>query len=969
MFTLLKRYSGSAPVLLAVLSFSLPDPSMGEATEFLYLSGHGNDDPVPWSFRCTEGRRCATWETIAVPSNWELQGFGEYNYGHDDRPSAEEGLYRVDFAIPGEWADRRIDLVFEGSMTDTEAWINGSSVGPAHQGGFYRFRYDITDLLTFAADNTLEVEVSKRSSNRSVNRAEREADYWIFGGLFRPVLLAAYPPESIRHTAIDARHDGQLSVEVATEGVLAEARLVAEVRSLEDELSGRPIEAAVEANHAVIEISGNFQEIRPWSVEQPQLYRLVLTLLRGTRVLHRVEERFGFRTVEVRPGIGLFINGRRTLLKGINRHSFWPDSGRTTSPRVSRLDARLVKRMNMNAVRSSHYPPDRHFLETCDELGLYVIDELAGWHDAYDDRIGDVLVREMVRRDVNHPSVILWANGNEGGWNPDLDSVFSEVDPQHRPVIHPDDDSGGFDTKHYPDYRSLRSALDLSTISHRLREVFGRVNLIMPTELLHGLYDGGGGAGLEDFWSLLRESPLAAGAFLWAFLDEAVVRTDKSGALDAQGNYAPDGVVGPYRQPEASFEVIRALWSPIAFSSASTFFSGEITVENRYDETELSLCTFTWELIDFLPAPEGPRAVTLASGSRTGPDLSPGQRGPLQLDLPADWRRADVLVVKAFDPHGEEVTTWSQPIQRSKGALTDFRLGGLNRHFGLSAWNVRDGTKGGPAEPSAEDPARKITVEETADSIALRSGALEVVIDRRKAELVRLSQADVAFPITNGPRLTTQDSKLQSLVHRQVADGHLIEATFAGNLQFIRWKLESSGWLNLAYQYELYGRGDYFGVTFDVPRRSQGSFRWLGRGPNPVWKNRSAGNLLGIWDSATRGPSPCGFYADVAWARFESESGSLIVEPTSPGLFVSPCSPLFPTDAGNTAVPVPSGLAFLHAIPAMGSKFHPADRLGPASQKSQAVGVYRGSLRLRLVPPVPDPGQNSRDENDVSGAK
>jgi hypothetical protein len=941
---------------------------MGEATEYLYLSGHGNDDPVPWSFRCSEGRRCGTWETIAVPSNWELQGFGQYNYGHDDHPSTEEGRYRIDFAMPGGWADRRIDLVFEGSMTDTEAWINGSPVGPAHQGGFYRFRYDVTDLLTFTADNTLEVEVSKRSSNRSVNRAEREADYWVFGGLYRPVLLAAYPRESIRHLAVDARYDGQLSVEVTTAGVLAGARLVAEVLSLEGVLSGRPIEAAVDADQTITEISADFPDIRPWSAEEPRLYRLVVTLERGTRVLHRVEERFGFRTVEVRSGVGLFINGRRTLLKGINRHSFWPDSGRTTSPRISRLDAQLIKRMNMNAVRSSHYPPDKHFLETCDELGLYVIDELAGWHDAYDDRVGDLLVREMVGRDVNHPSVILWANGNEGGWNPDLDSVFAEVDPQQRPVIHPDDDHGGFDTTHYLDYRSLRSALDQSGIAYRLRKAFGRESLIMPTELLHGLYDGGGGAALEDFWSQLRDSPRAAGAFLWAFLDEAVVRTDRAGALDAQGNYAPDGVVGPYRQPEASFEVIRALWSPIVLSSASPFFNGEITVENRYDQANLSRCTFTWELIDFLPAAEGPRVVTLASGSRMGPDLSSGQRGRLTLDLPADWRRADVFVVKAFGPRGEQVTTWTQPIARSRGFPTDFRLGGLNRHFGLRWWSPRESsaTRVPQQVSPVEDPVRKIAVEEASDAITMRSDTLEVVIDRRTAELVRLSRGDLAFPITNGPRLTTGNSKLESLVHRRVGEGHVVEATFAGELQFVRWKLESSGWLNLSYQYEVYGRRDYFGVTFDLARDDEGGFRWLGSGPNPVWKNRTAGGHLGIWESSSR---VCGFYADVAWARLEADTGNLIVEPTSPGLFVSPCPSQFPGDAGNTAVPVPPGLAFLHAIPAMGSKFHPADRLGPASQKTEAAGVYRGSLRMRLVPPMSGSVRDSSAGNEVSGPK
>ena len=187
-------------------------------TEVLYLSGTGYGDTVDWEFLCTEGRGCGTWTTIPVPSQWELEGFGSYNYGHDRKKSDEEGRYRHRFRVPAAWRDRTVDLVFEGVMTDAEVRLNGEPTGPRHQGAFYRFRYDVTSLVDFDGDNVLEVTVSKQSADESVNRAERDADYWVFGGIFRPVYLEAAPRESIAHVAVDARHDGAFRLRARRRG-------------------------------------------------------------------------------------------------------------------------------------------------------------------------------------------------------------------------------------------------------------------------------------------------------------------------------------------------------------------------------------------------------------------------------------------------------------------------------------------------------------------------------------------------------------------------------------------------------------------------------------------------------------------------------------------------------------------------------------------------------------------------------
>ena len=204
--------------ILVALSFGLNNASC-EETKMMYLSGMDKDVPVQWEFYCTEGRNSGEWTTIQVPSNWELQGFGTYNYGQDVEKSSERGKYRYRFEVPNEWTDKVINIVFDGVMTDADVWINGKSTGPRHQGGFYRFKYDITELVKFGRMNLLEVTVSKVSSNASVEAAEREADYWVFGGIYRPVYLEAFPKQLIKRAAIDARADGNITIDVYLENI------------------------------------------------------------------------------------------------------------------------------------------------------------------------------------------------------------------------------------------------------------------------------------------------------------------------------------------------------------------------------------------------------------------------------------------------------------------------------------------------------------------------------------------------------------------------------------------------------------------------------------------------------------------------------------------------------------------------------------------------------------------------------
>lgn len=509
---------------------------MSVATPRIYLSGTGSDDTRLWDFKCSGGRNSGKWTKIAVPSCWELQGFGNYTYGRfyttaGLRPSDEEGIYRTRFTVPASWAGKKIRLTFEGSMTDTKVCIDRRQVGDIHQGGFTEFSYDITQFVIPGKKHTLEVTVSKESANASVNSAERRADWWLFGGIYRPVYLEALPQHHIENLAIDARMNGDLYVNQ---------------QGLTLTLEGRDI--------PYDSMAGCFRcgNVRPWDPEHPNLYTATFTQKDGA---HSLTRKVGFRTLEFRRHDGIYLNGTKLVVKGTNRHCFHPETGRTTNRALSVTDAKIIKGMNMNAVRC-HYPSDKHFLEVCDSIGLLYLDEFPGWQTAYDDSTARKLLPEFVYRDVNHPCVFLWSNGNEYGWNTAVDSLFTAYDPQHRKVIHPWSDFDGLDTHHYPAYQ---------TGTYRLHH---GDNVFMPTEFLHSKYDRGGGASLEDMWEHWARSPLFAGGFIWAYTDEAVRRSDMGWILDSDGGNRTRRCSRPLSQPRGKLLYYQGSMEPRVYRQA-----------------------------------------------------------------------------------------------------------------------------------------------------------------------------------------------------------------------------------------------------------------------------------------------------------------------------------------------------------------------------------------------------------------
>lgn len=942
-------------------------------TEKKYLSGLGKDDPVQWQFMCDKGQNAGKWSTIGVPSNWQLQGFGIYEYGQP-KPAGGwprvHGIYKRTFSTPASWRTKTVFIDFEGVMTDTRVTINGQSAGPIHQGGYYAFKYDITKLLKPAGEkNEIQVDVDDDSMNDSVNRAERRADYWNYGGIFRPVYLEAVPKTFIDHIAISATADGALSVAVTAMDTRAgsskpgRASLEAHVLDKLGKPVGYPLTAKDITFDEVSYLSGRIPHPRLWTAETPNLYELEVQLKMDGTAVHTIRQRFGFRTIEVRPGLGLFVNGNRVFLKGFARHSFWPDSGRTLSVQISREDIDLIKEMNGNAVRSSHYPPDGHFLDACDELGLYVLDELGGWHGHYDTEIGKKLVKEMVEHDVNHPSILFWDNGNEGGFNPDLDGEFAKYDPQKRVVLHPwtEYPPGIADTKHYPTYDQLLQKLSEPPV-------------FFPTEMLHGLYDGGSGASLNEYWDAILKSKAGAGGFLWSYVDEDIKRVDKGGILDSAGNQAPDGILGPYREKEGSFYTVKAIWSPIIVTPPDGS-SRSYTVANRYSFTNADQCTYKWELIAFRkPDDAESGSIVLASRTDHGSPLAPGVTaawgdwGPPSLPRrERDKETPDAIRLRIKDPAGRVIQTYVWP---TAGLATRMDLAD---HFA-------SGTK-----PS---------VTESADALKVSAGDLTLQISKATGLLVSESRAGESFWLANGPRVVAMtprlpppprrkggksqvpasppptfapESQLTSVTHKMDGPDLVISVEYSGPMKSLSYRIRSNGWLTIHYKYSLSGEQEYFGVGFDYPEAKINGMRYLGDGPSTVYKNRLQGGTLDVWnkhynntmvgdpDDLKPGqhfdyPVFKGFYSGVRWLKLNTTDGPITAIVNQPGdspQYVQVFSPKMPREVGQAFAPFPdAGISFLQAIPAVGSKFTSPRLAGPMGQPTLANGQYDGTVSL-----------------------
>lgn len=893
--------------LLIIYNLSLITSLSAQQKQIQYLSGTDAAHTVQWDFYCTAGRNSGEWKKIQVPSCWEQQGYGNYNYGRDYKTNGknarfydEKGMYKYQFTVPATWKGKVVNIVFDGSMTDTEVKINGKGAGDIHKGAFYRFKYDISTLLDYNKPNVLEVTVSKMSSDASVNNAERLADYWVFGGIFRPVFLEATPKQYIDYVGIDAKANGDFTMQVWPQGLSANATLVATISDANKKIIGT-IKTPVDKNAGNVIVKANIPNVKTWTSETPYLYAVNVALLDGAgKKMYELIEKFGFRTIEVKYGQGIYINGSQVKMKGVNRHCFWPETARSLTREQELQDALLLKQMNMNAVRCSHYPPDKYFLQVCDSLGIYVLDELAGWQKSYSTKAGEPLVKELVLRDVNHPSIIFWDNGNEGGTNKELDDDFVKWDFQKRPVIHPHHRPGnqfnGIDCNHYEDFYSTQKILNDSLI-------------YMPTEMLHAQDDGGGGAAMEDFLNLHWRSQKSGGVFIWAMVDEAVVRTDLNNVLDANGLNANDGILGPHREKEGSYYALRQIFSPIQLTIPSILtlnFNGAIPLDNRFHFTNANQCTFHWALVDFSkPFDRFDGYVVKKKGMAAAPNVSPVSQGTLQLSLPLDYNMYDALVIVAKDPYGNELYKWVAEIKTKQQQVQDF----------VTLKN------------------EATSIKETDSVYTITGGDVTITLDKKTGQLITTNNVanDYVLAFNKGPVLVKGDASVSSSKTYKDGNDVVVEFTYTGDMKYVRWKMNSSGWATIEYEYTSTGDQPFTGISFNYPENYVLGARWLGKGPCRQWKNRMAGTPVNVWqnlyNNTHTGYSPIvypefkGYYGEITWLELSTVQGKLYVASPDPGLFIRLFDGYALSDAAKPHPQLPIGdISFLDCIPPIGTK-------------------------------------------------
>lgn len=897
-----------------------------------YLSGHGCDDMVNWDFQCTDGRNSGKWTKIGVPSCWELQGFGTYQYGMRFYGKAtpegiadEKGHYRTTFTLPEAWRGRQILLTFEAVFTDAKVTINGRKAGAGlHQGGFTRFQFDVSDRVFFGKkENRLEVEVAKESSNPQVNLAERRADYWNFGGIWRPVFIVAKPAQNIQRVAIDAKANGRFCADVCLNRAVGGSSVAVEIIDKAGRSVAKSRSFAISSDQTKVDFT--VDKPQAWNAEHPILYTAQFTLKDAQgKTLHVERQKFGFRTIEYRHSYegngnddGVFINGQKVIFKGVNRHSFRPETGRTLSKAKNIEDVRLIKSMNMNAVRLSHYPADPEFLDACDSLGLYVECELPGWHWAHETVIGSQLTEEMVTRDVNHPSIIFWSNGNEGGFNEELEPVFHRFDPQQRVVLYPWANKNGFETKHYRSWGETAEYM-------RQKEIF------MPTEFLHGLYDGGHGAGLKDYWQLMMSNPRCAGGFLWDLMDQGVVRSDMNGLIDCMGNFASDGIVGPHMEKEGSYFTIRQVWCPIQMVRHGQ----RLDIENHYDFTSLKDCRFTYQVVH-MPAYGREGISTVTSGKLASPDIAPHGQGSVVLpQLPEG-----TLLVTARNPEGEEVMTW---------------------HFESDTRH------------DEELAAASAQWQEHGDEATVSIKDKTYTFSGKTGQLQRVAVGNRTLSFGNGPRLVaakrsdrsqdgfynhddkeafkkktdyTMYADQGAFSHFQFADTTLTVHYRHGSVDRVEWTFLGDGSVKMTAYWHFNGVVDLLGVAFDYPEQQVKSKQWVGNGPYRVWQNRLDGPQYGYWSNNYNDPIPGesfeypefkGYFSGIRWMQITTEEGKIGIR--QPNAFVGVYQPRDGRDHLLYTLP-DTGISLLRAIPAVRNKVNTTDLNGPSAQPYWAKGA------------------------------
>ncbi len=875
------------------------------------------------------------WDSIVVPSCWELQGYGKpiytnVRYPHKKNPPFIDhgdnpvGNYRRTIDVPKSWQSQNVFIHFGGVYSAFYLWINGEKVGYS-EGSKTPAEFDVTRYLR-TGKNHISVEVYRWCDGSYLE----DQDMWRFSGIFRSVYLFTTPPVQIRDFSLSC--DLDKSYRDATLSISAVIRNLDTIPSgprrllvsLQSPNSSQPpilrtsilVPSIAGKSEQRVAVNVPVRNPEKWTAENPHLYQAEFRLSAPNsngKDDHLLCD-FGFREVEIKDR-RLLINGKPVVLKGVNRHEHDPDTGRTLTRKRMIEDIALMKQNNINTVRTSHYPNDPYWYRLCDLYGIYVIDEAnieshgmgygkeslghdPTWEKAHVDRT----VR-MVERDKNHPSIIMWSLGNEAGPGVNFVATSRAVRAldRSRPIHYERMNSvGDVDSAMYPSVAWLKS-----------RGESASEKPFFICEYAHAM--GNALGNLAEYWEVIEKHPNLIGGCIWDWVDQGL-RKD-SGEVDQDGNplwywayggdygdtpndgnFCMNGVVGPDRAISPKLLEVKKVYQYIRVDKAA-LAQGVLRMKNGYAFRNLDGFYGRYEISD--------DGVETASGTFEIPTCKPGDTAILRLDIPS-----------AMPPVGIERFLRVSFHEKRK------RLG-LEKGHEVAWAQERIGYRPAPPREALGDALLYME-----DAHCLTVVGLDYAVDFSKKDgaLVRWVIHDMSL-IGENKGEAPQISLIRALTDNDNWMRRSIEDLGLGDLKINKdgWHVsfaKSSSRLITTTEGTLVGREDVGvqvktvydlridgsivvhhtvkpqGILPAIPRIAAGfilpkelnNMTWFGRGPHESYIDRKQSAALGLYSGTVAEqftdyarPQDCGNKTDVRWAAFLDKKGrGLIVQPTGP---------------------------------------------------------------------------------------
>ena len=587
------------------------------------------------------------WSKMQLPGVWELNGFGDpvyVNIGYawlgryKSQPpivpteNNHVGSYRRYFTIPAEWKGQQVIAHFGSVTSNMYLWVNGKFVGYGEDSKL-ESEFDITEFVQFGKPNLIAFQVFRWCDGTYLE----DQDFFRFAGVARDCYLYTRPQVHVEDVEItpdlDANYrDGSLMVNVR----LSDSRKTKVDMQLFD-AEGVQVAFASSPTGSFISQHLDVPAPRKWSAEDPYLYRLDVRLYQGKKLLQTLHFNVGFRKVEIK-GSDLLVNGKRVLIKGANRHELDPDGGYVVSHERMEQDIRIMKELNINAVRTCHYPDDPYWYDLCDRYGLYMVAEAN--LESHGMGYGDLTLardtaylqahlernRRHVQRNFNHPAIIIWSMGNEAGYGPNFEQVYDLIrimDPS-RPIQYERAGYEGQTDIFCPMYASVDYIKRYAANEERTKP-------LIQCEYAHAM--GNSEGGFKDYWECIRTLPKLQGGFIWDFVDQSIHWKSSKGKMfyayggdfnrrdPSDQNFCDNGLISPDRKfnPHA-YEVqyyYQDIWTDLTAPH-------EVEVFNEFFFRDLSNYALHWDLLR--------NGDVVRSGDVA--DVNVGPQGRRLLDVP-----------------------------------------------------------------------------------------------------------------------------------------------------------------------------------------------------------------------------------------------------------------------------------------------------------------------------------------------